>query len=128
MLHGNDQSPDERSKSIRFFLKQIDPSKLAIIINKAYIIVINNDTHVHRLLDTHPNYTSLYVFACACWPNLCPYNKRKLVFRSRQCVFIGYSPRHKGVKCLKISRDVVFDEHVFPFKKLHSNAGALLQK
>jgi hypothetical protein len=40
---------------------------------------------------------------------------------------------HKGVKCLDIhtgrifvSRDVVFDENIFPFKELHSNAGALL--
>ncbi|XP_071680324.1 uncharacterized protein [Lolium perenne] len=47
----------------------------------------------------------------------------------------GYSPRHKGVKCLEvstgrvyISRDVVFDEAVFPFKSLHPNAGALLRK
>jgi hypothetical protein len=27
-----------------------------------------------------------------------------------------------------ISRDVVFDEHVFPFEALHPNAGALLKK
>jgi hypothetical protein len=42
---------------------------------------------------------------------------------------------HKGVKCLDvksgrvyISRDVVFDETVFPFSSLHPNAGALLRK
>jgi hypothetical protein len=29
-----------------------------------------------------------------------PYNKRKLAFRSTRCVFLGYSPHHKGVKCL----------------------------
>lgn len=36
--------------------------------------------------------------------------------------FLGYSPIHKGYKCLHvptgnvyISRDVVFDEHLFPF-------------
>jgi hypothetical protein len=40
---------------------------------------------------------------------------------------------HKYVKCLDvavrrvyISRDVVFDEIVFPFSKLHPNAGSLL--
>jgi hypothetical protein len=40
---------------------------------------------------------------------------------------------HKGVKCLDInsgqiyiSRDIVFDETVFPFASLHPNAGALL--
>jgi hypothetical protein len=50
-------------------------------------------------------------------------------------VFLGYSSRHKGVKCLEvktgrvyISRDIVFDETVFPFKSLHPNAGALLCK
>ena len=50
-------------------------------------------------------------------------------------MFLGYSPRHKGVKCLEvsighvyISRDVVFDENVFPFASLHPNAVALLRK
>jgi len=41
---------------------------------------------------------------------------------------------HKGFKCLDvktgriyISRDVVFDESIYPFASLHSNAGARLQ-
>jgi hypothetical protein len=41
---------------------------------------------------------------------------------------------HKGYKCLEvstgrvyISRDVVFDEHIFPFVELHANAGARLR-
>jgi hypothetical protein len=41
---------------------------------------------------------------------------------------------HKGFKCLDvatsriyISRDVTFDEGVFPFSKLHLNAGAKLR-
>jgi hypothetical protein len=41
---------------------------------------------------------------------------------------------HKGFKCLDISegrvyisRDVVFDEIVFPFAQLHPNAGACLR-
>jgi hypothetical protein len=69
-----------------------------------------------------PDYTFLRVFGCACWPNLRPYNNHKLAFRSTQCVFLGYSSMHKGYKCLDrstgriyISRDVVFDEHFFPF-------------
>ena len=57
------------------------------------------------------------------------------MFRSKQCVFLGYSTQHKGVKCLDvatghvyISRDVIFDETKFPFADLHPNAGALLRQ
>jgi hypothetical protein len=51
----------------------------------------------------------------------------------KQCTFLGYSTHHKGYKCLDIStgrvyisRDVVFDETVFPFFTLHPNAGTHL--
>lgn len=54
--------------------------------------------------------------------------------RSKQCAFLGYSNIHKGFKCLDIStgrvyisRDVVFDENIFPFERLHANAGARLR-
>jgi hypothetical protein len=64
-----------------------------------------------------------------------PYNTHKLKFRSKRCVFLGYSNVHKGFKCLDvaegrvyISRDVVFDENIFPFQELHPNAGARLRK
>ena len=74
------------------------------------------------------------MFDCACWPNLHPYNSKKLEFRSKQCVFLGYSNLHKGYKCLDptqgrvyISRDVVFDETIFPFASMHPNAGACLR-
>jgi histone deacetylase 1/2 len=53
------------------------------LINMLPSKVINNDTPVHRLLGTRPDYNSLRVFGCACWPNLRPYNKRKLAFRSK---------------------------------------------
>jgi hypothetical protein len=51
-------------------------------------------------------------------------------------VFLGYSNMYKGFKCLDantgriyiyISRDIVFDENIFPFSKLHPNAGAKLR-
>jgi hypothetical protein len=68
------------------------------------------------------------VFGCACWPHIRPYNDHKLDFRSKKCVFLGYNSLHKGYKCLHvpsnrtyISRDVIFDEHVFPFANLPSS-------
>jgi hypothetical protein len=97
--------------------------------------VLDFATPTEKLLHTTPNYDSLPVFGCACCPNLRPYNKQKLSFRSKRCVFLGYSPIHKGVKCLDIatgrvyvSRDVVFDENVFPFAELHPNAGHRLRE
>jgi histone deacetylase 1/2 len=57
------------------------------LINMLPSIVINNDTHVHCLLGTRPDYTFLCVFGCACWPNLRPNNKHKLDFRSKKCLF-----------------------------------------
>jgi hypothetical protein len=72
------------------------------------------------LFNKTPDYTTLRVFGCACWPNLRPYNTRKLSFRSKQCVFIGYCAMLKALKCLDvqtgrvyISRDVVSDETIF---------------
>jgi hypothetical protein len=86
------------------------------------------------LFGREPDYNFLRVFGCACWPNLRPYNAHKLEFRSKRCAFLGYSPLHKGYKCLDIStgrvyisRDVIFDENVFPFSELHPNAGARLR-
>jgi histone deacetylase 1/2 len=97
--------------------------------------VLNFGTPTECLLQVTPNYDALRTFGCACWPNLRPYNKQKLAFCSTRCVFLGYSPLHKGVKCLDvssgriyISRDVVFDENVFPFASLCPNTGALIKQ
>jgi hypothetical protein len=104
------------------------------LINRLPSMVIHNETPYERLLQQQPDYSFLHAFGCACWPNLRPYNTRKLQFSSKQCVFLVYSNLHKGFKCLDlsvrwfyISRDVVFDEHVFPFARLHPNAGAWLR-
>lgn len=104
------------------------------LINRLPSKVIGNDTPFARLIGHDLDYTSLCTFGCACWPNLRPYSTRKLQYCSKQCVFLGYSNFHKGFKCLDpaegriyISRDVTFDEHVFPFASLHPNAGAQLK-
>ena len=73
------------------------------LINRLPSRVINNETPHERLLGQPPDYSFLRTFGCACWPNLRPYNNRKLAFRSKQCVFLGYSPLHKGFKCLEPS-------------------------
>jgi hypothetical protein len=105
------------------------------LINRTPSRVIHYETPLERLFQQKPDYSSLRVFGCACWPNLHPYNTHKFQFRSKQCVFLGYSPLHKGFKCLDpstgrvyVSWNVTFDENVFPFSQLHPNAGARLRQ
>ena len=102
-------------------------STACFLINRLPTRLRQMKTPLELLLNEVPDYTFLKVFGCACWPHLRPYNQRKLEFRSKQCVFLGYSSLHKGYKCLHvpsnrvyISRDVVFNENVFPFYALQS--------
>jgi hypothetical protein len=101
------------------------------LINHTPTKLLDYDTPLHCLLGATPDYSNLRVFGCACWPNLRLYNARKLQYKSTRCAFLGYSNLHKGYKCLDISscrvyisRDVIFDEAVFPFAELPSSAGA----
>lgn len=92
------------------------------LINRMSSRVISNIAPITRLLNKNPDYSFLRTFGCACWPSPRKYNHHKLEFWSKLCVFLGYSSLHKGYKCLDqksgciyISRDVIFDESLFPF-------------
>jgi hypothetical protein len=70
-------------------------------------------TPFFALYGSHPSYHDLRAFDCTCYPNLTA---------TSLCAFIGYSPDHKGYRCLDlatnrviVSRHVVFDETMFPF-------------
>jgi len=85
---------------------------------------INNEVPYQKLFSKQPDYSFLRVCGCSCFPLLRPYNKHKLQFRSQEYVFLGYSPSHKGYKCLAadgrlyISKDVIFNENSFPYPTL----------
>jgi len=79
------------------------------------------------LFGSHPSYSHLRVFGCACYPNMSATAPHKFSPRSTLCVFLGYSSNHKGFRCLDlssnriiISRHVTFDETNFPFAKTPS--------
>lgn len=59
----------------------------AYLVNRLPTRVIDNLSPLERLFNVPPNYYMLKIFGCACWPHLRPYNKRKLEFRSKPCVF-----------------------------------------
>jgi histone deacetylase 1/2 len=50
------------------------------LINRIPSKVIDDDTPMERLFHEKPNLSFLHTFGCAVWPNLRPYNKRKLEF------------------------------------------------
>jgi hypothetical protein len=92
------------------------------LINRLPTPILQNQSPFTKLFTISPDYSLLKIFGSACWPNLRPYNSNKLQPRSLQCVFLGYSLRHRGYKCfhvstnrLYISRDVIFQENSFPF-------------
>lgn len=85
--------------------------------------VLENRSPFEVLFSQKPNYSMLRVFGSACYPCLRPLTAHKFDPRSLQCVFLGYNPQYKGYRCLYpptgrvyISRHVVFDENLFPFK------------
>ena len=93
------------------------------LINRLPTSTLDNQTPYLKLFGKHPDYTSLRTFGCACFPLLRPYATHKLMFRSKRCIFLGYSSHQNGYRCLDpvtqkvlISRHVVFNENTFPAK------------
>ncbi|GMI87222.1 hypothetical protein HRI_002391500 [Hibiscus trionum] len=91
------------------------------LINRMPSRVLDGMSSFQKLHNSQPDYSFLKVFGCLCYPHTRPFNKHKMEFRSTPCTFLGYSPLHHGYLCLSqdgkifISRNVVFDESVFPF-------------
>lgn len=93
------------------------------LINKLPSSSIAYKTPHELLFQKPPDYSFLKIFGCACYPWLQPYTKSKLDARSTQCIFLGYSQQHKGYNCFDpvtkrffVSRYVIFDENLFPFR------------
>ncbi|KAL8167627.1 hypothetical protein V2J09_009126 [Rumex salicifolius] len=102
----------------------VEPLNTAVhLINRLPSKPIHNKIPYEVLYGRPPVYHPLWVFGCACYPNLSSTAPHKLSPRSTKCVFLGYPSNHSGYRCMDlatnkiiISRHVVFDESYFPFQ------------
>lgn len=98
----------------------------SFLINRMLTPVLNNISPFTKLHGRKPNYTFLKTFGCSCFPFLRSYSKHKFNFHTEKCLMIGYSPMHKGYKCLNsagkvyVARHVQFNESEFPYSALFS--------
>jgi hypothetical protein len=100
------------------------------LINRQPSSKLSGKTPGEVLFGTPPRYDHLRVFGCMCYVLLPPRERTKLSAQSVECVFLGYSPEHKGYRCydtstrrIRISRDVSFNENhtFFHYKSTHSS-------
>ena len=102
------------------------------LINRLPSSSLNMETPFSKLFAKNPNYNGLKVFGCKCFPYLRHHDQHKFAKKTFPCVFLGYSPIHKGHRCLDpttnrvyLSRHVVFDESCFPYSNKYSSTNSL---
>ena len=79
-----------------------------------------------------PNTSHLRVFGCQAWVHILKKRRHKLEPKSREMIFVGYKPGSKGYQFwdaahqrIEISRDVKFNETLFPAKEVNKNWASL---
>jgi len=77
------------------------------------------------------NLSHLRVLGCLCYIHYRDKSKDKFAPRSRRCVFSGYPFGKKGWKVMDlasrdvfVSQNVLFEEHIFPFKTTREETSA----
>ena len=94
------------------------------LINRTPSILLEGKTPYELLSGSSPDYSQLRVFGSLCFARRVQRSKDKFRERSIRCLFLGYETGKKGwiVFDLEkeekfVSRDVIFNENVFPFAK-----------
>ena len=106
----------------------------AFLINRMPCKTLGMKSPYQLLFHKDPVLHTLKFFGSGVYPFLRPYNHNKLQPRSKLCVFLGFAAGYKGVVCydrgsnkLILSRHVIHDESVFPYKTqgfpVNGNAG-----
>ncbi|XP_074304193.1 uncharacterized protein LOC141638914 [Silene latifolia] len=93
------------------------------LINKMPTIVLDWQTPYEVLFSQKPKYEELRVFGCLCYASIPLGQSDKFAAKAKKCIMIGYPFGKKGYKVYDLethkcffSRDVKFQEHIFPFK------------
>lgn len=91
------------------------------LINRLPLSSIGKDTPYFKLFGKDADYSGLRIFGPQCFQYLKTSSMHKFFKKTIPYVFLGYSPLHKGYRCLNpqsqhvyISRHVVFNETNFP--------------
>lgn len=99
------------------------------MINRTPSTIHKGRTPYEILHGSKPSYEQLRVFGSSWYTHRVTRDKDKFGERSRPCIFVGYPFGKKGWKVYDIerneflvSRDVIFQETVFPFEKSNSNS------
>ncbi|XP_010268113.1 PREDICTED: uncharacterized protein LOC104605176 [Nelumbo nucifera] len=93
------------------------------LINRSPSPLLDGKSPYELLFGKEPTYKHIRVFWCLCHAHYQGRDKDKFGSRSRRCVFVGYPFGKKGWRLYDldtneffVSHDVVFSEHIFPYK------------
>ncbi|KAE8713398.1 hypothetical protein F3Y22_tig00110210pilonHSYRG00043 [Hibiscus syriacus] len=103
------------------------------LINRLPTRVLVGKSPFECMFNKKPDYGSLKVFGCQCFPHLRSFNSHKLDFWSQPCTFLGPSPQYRGYVCLTpdkrvvVSRHVKLDEWCSPFAQENASGHGFAQ-
>lgn len=97
------------------------------ILLTVFLLLICLEDSIKLLFSSQPDYHHLRVFGCLCYASNSSTSRHKLGARAHHCVSFGYPYGIKGCKAFDIenetvftSRNVIFQESMFPFQDSHS--------
>ncbi|KAE8693482.1 S-adenosyl-L-methionine-dependent methyltransferases superfamily protein [Hibiscus syriacus] len=89
------------------------------LINLLPTVVLGGMTPYEKLYQKKPEFASLKVFGCQCFPHLRPFQNHKLCFRSQSCTYLGIKLLHVVHIMHKLLVHVIFQ-----LLQIHAITGA----
>lgn len=104
------------------------------LINRMPLQSIDNQTPYFRLYKESANLDHLKIFGCLVYFSTSRVNRSKFDSRAAIGMFVGYSNTQKGYKVYDLksnsivfTRDIVFQENIFPYKIISSKNCSISQ-